>query len=347
VAQVTVGTRDAGLTVEAWANASGAFGGARERADASPVQADGAVRVLGLVSLPGFGRAGGRIVGEAFAGADDDARVGERSVLWTGNLGRLEYGRRMGLPDVLTGYAPNPFQFTSAEFGPASGLSLDPGGGITTRFAPDALREDLDSLAVLGFGTSLFGDQSRKILYVSPKRGGFLGGASFASAVTGSASKNLVQAGLVHETYWGENELRLGGAYTRVESAGGEGLDSFYAGATLVLNYDWLLGLAATWNPDASQAPVPGWRGDALGVTGSVNYNHGPWTLGGFAQYARGRESAAAPEERLRALEAGASYRTSTKLRLFAALYHYRFDANDGAATRDDNQLIVGIRITL
>ena len=37
-----------------------------------------------------------------------------------------------GLPDVLTGYAPNNFQFTSAEFGPASGPSLDPGGRLQT-----------------------------------------------------------------------------------------------------------------------------------------------------------------------------------------------------------------------
>ena len=48
--------------------------------------------------------------------------------------GRIEIGERMGLPDVLTGYAPNNFQFTSAEFGPASGPSLP--GSRTARLRP-------------------------------------------------------------------------------------------------------------------------------------------------------------------------------------------------------------------
>jgi predicted porin len=345
--QVALKTRDLNLTLEAWANVAGAFGTSSERQDASPVQADGAVRLLALLKLRGFGRFGGRIVGEALAGVDDDARFGERSVLWTGALGRLEYGRRMGLPDVLTGYAPNPFQFTSAEFGPASGFSLDPGGGITSRFAPDAIRDDLDSLAVLGFGTSLFADQSQKLLFVSPKRGGFLAGVSYASSVSGSEARNLLQTGLVHETYWHENEFRVGGAYTHVESARGEGLDSIYAGASFALENEWYFGVAATLNPTTSGAAVDGWRGDAFGVTGSINYNHGPWTAGGFLQQARGRASRSAEEARLSAAEAGISYRTSTKLRLFAAVYHYRFDPPDGASRRNDTQFILGARITL
>jgi len=61
-----------------------------------------------------------------------NTRLTEAGVLLFDHHGRVEIGERMGLPDVLTGYAPNNFQFTSAEFGPASGPSLDPGGGLQT-----------------------------------------------------------------------------------------------------------------------------------------------------------------------------------------------------------------------
>ena len=108
----------------------------------------------------------------------------------------------------------------------------------------------------------------------------------------------------------------------------------------------WLRWVAHA-KPWASTLRPVGWRGDALGITSSLNYNHGPWTFGGFLQYARGRDSSVATEEQLRAVELGASYRTSTKFRLFAALYHDRFDPGDGAITPNDTQLIVGARITL
>ena len=37
----------------------------------------------------------------------DFAELGEYSVLVLGRWGRLEVGERQGLPDVLTGFAPN------------------------------------------------------------------------------------------------------------------------------------------------------------------------------------------------------------------------------------------------
>jgi hypothetical protein len=51
---------------------------------------------------------------------------------------------------VLTGYAPNNFQFTSAEVGPASGPSLDPGGGLQTASWRDSLAERIEPLAAVG-----------------------------------------------------------------------------------------------------------------------------------------------------------------------------------------------------
>jgi hypothetical protein len=339
-AQVTLGGEDARLTVEAWANAAVAPGAPGARADDADWQADGGLRALGIARLPGGGRLGLRAAAEGQAGATDEVELVEQSLLWTGAWGRLEYGERQGLPDVLTGYAPNPFTFTTAEFGPASGLALDPGGGLAQRFVPDAAAGAHDALAVLGYGTSRFGDRSRKLLFVSPKRGGWLAGASWA------ADADLLQAGLVHETYAGENVLRVGGAWARARGADGERLDSLLAGASLDLAQTWLLGVAATWNPDSSAAPLAGWRSDALGLTASLNWNRGSWTAGGYAQIARGRESAAADTERLRAAEVGLSYRTSTRLRLFVAFYRFRLDGRAEAAA-DDLLAIAGARITL
>lgn len=339
-AQVTLGGEDARLTVEAWANAAAAPGAPGARVDDADWQADGGLRALAIAHLPVGGRLGLRAAAESQAGAGDDFELVEESLLWTGMWGRLEYGERQGLPDALTGYAPNPFTFTTAEFGPASGLALDPGGGLAQRFMPDQAAAAHDALAVLGYGTSRFGDRSRKLLYVSPKRSGWLAGASWA------ADADLLQAGLVHEAYAGENVLRVGGAWARARGAAGERLDSLLAGASLDLAQSWLVGVAATWNPDTSAAPVEGWRSDALGVTASLNWNRGPWTAGGYAQLARGRESAAADPERLRAAEAGLSYRTSTRLRLFVALYLYHLDGRAEAAD-DDLLAIAGARITL
>ena len=97
---------------------------------------DGGVRVLGRLLVDEWPDIGVRLAAE---GNEEQARLVEASVLLFGGNGRLEIGDRMGLPDVLTGYAPNNFQFTSAEFGPASGPSLDPAGRLQTSFLPAAL----------------------------------------------------------------------------------------------------------------------------------------------------------------------------------------------------------------
>jgi hypothetical protein len=346
-AQVTLKREQSTLTVDAWSNGVYAVGADDARQDHADWQLDSAIRALALVRVPRFGRLGGRIVAEAFGGAQDGLAIGERSLVWTGSLGRLEYGERQGLPDVLTGYAPNPFTFTTAEFGPASGLSLDPGGGITQRFVADNNAPAFEALSVLGYGTALFGDRSRKLLYVSPKRGGWLGAASWASDADGTAVQELLQSGLVHEHYRDVDVLRIGASWSRLRSRAGDDLDSWLAGASLDLHQTWLLGLAATWNSGNVATPVPGWRSDAFGVTASVNWNKGPWTIGGFLQDARGREAQDVEHERLRAIETGLSYRTSTRLRLFCSWYRYRLDGRSDVPATDDNLLIAGARITL
>jgi len=57
------------------------------------------------------------------------ARI-DAGLLAISEWGRLELGKRRGLPNVLTGYAPNAYTFTSAEFGLSSGRTLDPSGNL-------------------------------------------------------------------------------------------------------------------------------------------------------------------------------------------------------------------------
>ena len=81
---------------------------------------------------------------------------------------------------MLTGYAPNAYTFSSAEFGLSSGRTLDPGGTLPTAFLSAELTNQINSISSLGFATTLFDDRSGKLIYVSPKRGGWEGGISFS-----------------------------------------------------------------------------------------------------------------------------------------------------------------------
>jgi hypothetical protein len=137
------------LTTEAFANLTA---GAVTDSDA---RFDGGARLLGRFNFGAGPDVGIRIAVEA---ADGDVRLIESSVLLFGGSGRLEIGERMGLPDVLSGYAPNNFQFSSAEFGPASGPSLDPAGRLQTVFLREALAERLNPLVALGGTAALFDD---------------------------------------------------------------------------------------------------------------------------------------------------------------------------------------------
>src|SRR5204863_9861207 len=89
----------------------------------------------------------------------------------------------------------------------------------------------------------------------------------------------------------------------------------------------------------------------ALGATGSLNYNTGPWTVGGYYQYARAQVAGSRTgNDRLSAFEVGASYRFTTRLRLYGAWFLYEL-ANDGV---DSNSVAggggvftLGVRATL
>jgi hypothetical protein len=287
---------------------------------------------------------------------DADPDFGELSLLASGQWGRFEIGERRGLPDVLTGYAPNSYQFVSAEFGPASGPSLDPDGGLQTALLPGSIAAGINALSGLGITAALFFDESLKAIYVSPRRRGFQGGISLAPnayASTGDRDQ-LLQNGLVYEHYWQQNVLRVGGTYTFADGAradgtgaGTEALHSGSAGASLTLNDKLTLGASFTFNGDSGLTRNGDFRSGAYGYAFSINYNDGPWTFGGFLQAAHAEGSTfQAGDDTLRALEFGASYRASTRVRGYAAVYAYDFE-DEGQAGADGAVFIVGLRLSL
>src|SRR6266403_3015608 len=346
------------LTLEGYANATAGFsesGAPPDRDRGEDVRLDAALRALARWKNTSGPDVGLRAVVES--SPENHGRLAEASLLIFGKAGRLEIGERPGLPDVLTGYAPNSFAFTGGEFGPASGPSLDPGGGLQHAFLSQNLARQLNDLAVLGAPASLADDRSPKILYVSPKHNGFLAGISYGPNADDPRFDRLLQTGLVHERYWSSNILRLGGSYTYSHARSGlmfdqGSLSSFNAGATLILDYDWMLGVSGTWNGKSGVARSPNvTTSDAYGASASVNYNHGRWTAGGYYQWATAAGDTLLPgNDRLRAVEVGLSYRFTTKLRLYGAVYSFDFDEEGGTQRTDRHhgtELLLGVRATL
>ncbi len=357
--QVILNETPVTLTVEGYGNAT--IGATREAASVrgqvpDPILFDGAARVLARLRIFNGPDIGARVVAE---GSTNHVRLSEASVLLFGSAGRLEVGKRMGLPDVLTGYAPNSFAFTTAEFGPPTGRSLDPGGGLQTQFLQGALRSRLEPLAARGVTASLFNDESLKVLYVLPKHNGWLGGVSFATDAEDPRFDRLAQSGLVHESYWHQNVWRWGGTYAHAradkahDGAILRDLKSVSLGTSVVLNDSLDIGIAASYDgaSGTSRLALGNSASPALGATGSLNYNAGPWTVGGYYQYARAQAAGSRTgNDRLSAFEVGASYRFTTRLRLYGAWFLYDL-ANDGVDSNsvpgDGSVFTLGLRATL
>ena len=360
-AQVVLEHTPYSLTVEGYVNATGARNVGEDNTADPPRYGDvidSELRLLGLAKSEAGLAFGPRVTVRASSG--ESVKLGERSLLAMGPYGRAEVGKRRGLPDVLTGYAPNNYQFVSAEFGPATGRSLDPDGGLQTSFLAPVLANQINPLTSLGITASFFFDESNKIIYVSPKTKGFLGGLSFSPDAEDGNFKQLVQAGLTYENYWDQNVLRVGGTYAYARGAKGapgsvsfDDLDSFSAGATVTLDDSLTLGASFTYNGDTGlqQGLGQSFTSPAFGFAAGINYNTGPWTFGGFYQWARAQEDTSIPgADRLQALEMGLSYRLNTKVRLYGAGYFYRF-RNEGGATDanrfDGSVFMLGMRLTL
>jgi hypothetical protein len=353
-AQIVLSTEAAQLTVEGYANFSAGDADRSGGAAGDDARFDGGARILSRLRFDDWPDVGVRVAAEV---SEKDAELTEVSVLLFGGNGRLEIGERPGLPDVLTGYAPNNFQFTSAEFGPASGPSLDPAGRLQTLLLPAALARQLDPLVSLGVTAAMFDDRSTKILYVSPKKGGWLAGVSYADDADDEAVAELLQAGLTHENYWQQNVLRWGATYAHARAADAlrqsRDVSSIGAGISLTLDDALMFGVAASYDgrsrlPSSAVGPFasPAW-----GATISVNYNTGPWTVGAYYQHTTAEgDSTLARNDQLSAFEAGASYRFTTKMRLYGAWYRYDFEDDDVSAeglSGAGNVIILGLRVTL
>ena len=339
----------ASLTVEAYANATAGLGAADDLgAGRDDARLDGALRLLARRDFTAGPDLGARVV--LRTSPEDRLEIGEASLLLLGKGGRLEFGDRQGLPDVLVGYASNNFTFTGAEFGPASGPSLDPGGGLQLAFLSPELADQLLPLTSLGFTATLAADESTKLLYVSPKYRGLLAGVSYAPDATDPGVHDLVQVGLTHDTYWADNALHVGGSYSYGNS--GRPLHSINVGATLVLDYDLQIGVSATYDGTtgrirSADSPSPA---STFGAVGSLNYNRGPWTVGGYLQWAQSEGDDDPGTDELRAGELGVSYRTSTRVRLYGAYYYVDFSDEGGNGSLTDTRggvFLVGLRAAL
>ena len=361
-AQVVIGDKSPRLTIEGFANVTAgrqfqgddSFAGKKDDA-----RIDAGLRLLGQINVGNNnGIFGVRV--EANASPEDHLQAGERSILYSDKWGRIEIGRRQGLPDTLAGYAPNNYTFTSAEFGVASGRRLDPGSTLTTAFLPPALAARIDAVSGGGFTSALFNDISPKVIYVSPKTAGFQAGFSFSPDAddAGIRYKQLLQGGLTHETYWEQNVFRVGGSvsHANTESGGSPGdpagsLNSLSLGASATLDDALTLGANVTYNNSGlRQVPGPSSPSGAHGYSTSINYNTGPWTIGGYYQWARaGTGFDNTGRDQLRTAQVGASYRLTTKIRFYGAYYAYqlRNEGGPGGEAFSGGVFLIGTRVAL
>jgi len=357
-AQVTMERGAVSLTVEGYANGTGgrSFAEDEQGTDSSDARLDAGVRGLALYRWTDNAVA---LRGELVTSPEDGLEAGERTILAFGAWGRLEVGKRQGLATTLFGYAPSTFAFTSAEFSVATGRSLDPGGTLATAFLEEPLAAQIDAISYLGSTAALFNDLTAKLAYVSPKAHGIQGGWAYAPEDSSDRFRHLVQAGLAYEAYTGRNVYRVGGSLSAAEGDTASGqryrdLLSINIGFAATLIDAWNLGLAVTYDaesglPRASSSPSS--EEDAWGITASLNYNTGPWTVGGYLQHAIGEANLLDGDyERLQIGQVGASYRVTTKLRFYGAMYVYRFEEQGGAPSAERSRgavLLGGIRITL
>lgn len=354
------------LTIDGFVNFSTGFSEREDvipNSDADDYRIDGDIRLLALHENANGTKWGGRVTLEASSDENIDfAELGEYSFLVLGRWGRLEIGERQGLPDVLTGFAPNNYSFTSSEYGPATGTNLNPAGGLQTSFLDSSLAGQINNLSPLGFVASLASDRSFKIIFAAPRtKNGLTMGISFSPNADESPGdfKELVQTGLTFDHFWSNNQLHIGGSYTYgngdsislAESR--NDMHSLNVGAAVTLADALNVGVSATYNGDSGlvESPANQFDSDALGWVTSVNYNKGPWTFGGYFQQARAEgDGSIEGNDELEAIQIGVSYRFNVRTRLYGAYYYYEFDNEGGTQGQDQfdgNVIIIGFRVIL
>lgn len=300
------------------------------------------------------------------ASSQDPLAVGERSLIYIDSFGRFEIGRRRGLPDSLTGYAPNTYAFTSAEFGVNSGRTLDPGSTLATSFLPSTLADRINAVSGNGANSAFFSDASPKLVYVSPKVWGTQLGTSFAPKIDqgsapGNPYKQLFQLGLAYQEDFGQDFYRVGGSFSQASLAANplglagalptSDLRSLSLGAELNLGEVWSFGVNASKNSSDSAINAVSPLYGAHGITASANYNGGEWVYGAYLQRAVGGTGLNGRDD-LSVAQVGVAYRLDTQFRIFAAYYVYRL-GNQAPVLNNANQpgrgavLLVGVRLIL
>ena len=203
---------------------------------------------------------------------------------------------------------------TTAQGDSADPIRFDGGDGLQTQFLPAAVRARVEPLAAQG----VFDDESWKVLYVPAKYKGWLAGVSFSRDAEDPRFDRLTQAGLLHETYWHQNIWRWGGTYAHVRAS-----------------------------TQGAETGVTDLNSISVG-TASINYNSGPWTVGGYYQISRAPVAANhAGNDRLSDVEIGASYRFTTRVRLYGAWCPYGLTHDrqgSGPVTVTNSVIVVGLR---
>lgn len=294
------------------------------------------------------------------------ASVGEASLFAIGRFGRIELGERAGFPQTLLGYAPAEITFTTIDVGPEAGRRLDPSGRLPTAFFSRDLASRIDAQAFRGYAVRFYDVRSPKIIYVSPRLHGLYGAVSYArrtvkpnditvarsrplpassgdafGPIAPSASfDNLVQSAIVYQHRTESADVSAGLTYAFAQPTDGSPTQgdahSIHGGMRATLFDALTFGTSATYDGLSHDRDdlAPRLRANPFGVVGSIDYVIGPWTAGGYYQYAVGPSVAAAPaRDRVQTFELGLSYLFDThdhfgegfytNLKLFSSFYYY------------------------
>jgi hypothetical protein len=246
--------------------------------------------------------------------------VPELSFFVIGDFGRIEVGDRAGFPQSLIGFTPSEIAFTSAEFGPESGVRLDPNGRLPTTFLPHALADRINGLTYLGYAERFYDDRSFKLIYLTPRSvSGFYGAVSytpstdissgfnlagttrtpasrFADAASPGVFRNIVQAAVVWNHRTDTVDLSTGLTYSYARGTAGSlqnptvpESNSLSWGISATLYDAWTFGLSGTYDGFSTQRTNSSANPSSVtpyGVVASVNYVNGAWTFGGYYQHA-------------------------------------------------------------
>jgi hypothetical protein len=281
-------------------------------------------------------------VGQSFQSGD--LQIPEVSAFAIGTFGRFEVGERAAFPQSLVGFTPSEIAFTAAEFGPESGIRLDPNGRLPSTFLQNGLASRIDALTYLGYSERFYDLSSPKLIYISPRIDGFYTAVSYcprtvrpegfqlahtptpsgrandplAGSANLSAFNNLVQAAVVYNRRTEDVDLTVGATVSHASPGGDtatylvqKDASSINSGFTIILDDTWVLGASANYDGFSGTRPdlAPALRRDPFGIIGSINYVEGPWVLGGYYQYATAPSTATAPAcDQVQIVEAGLSY---------------------------------------